>query len=372
MIYLDNAATTKPSKSVVDSMMQVYEIQYGNASSLHQFGRQAKKLLEDSRRIFAQSIGAKAQDIIITSGGTESNNIALHALAKKRPHKKHIISSSIEHASVKNVLKDFMAQGYDITFLPVNEQGIVDMIDLQTAITEDTAFVTIMSVNNEVGSRQPIEDIATLLREKDIPFHTDYVQAYGTFKIDVMSMPVTALSVSAHKINGPKGIGFLYLNHAATYTSLLKGGGQEHDMRPGTENIPSIVGFATAVSELDSMDLQRHYTLLSQCLKEALEKQGIDGVINGQWEGISKNTKIQNIWVKQPAQKILTQLDLNGVMVSAGSACTAGSLNPSDVLLAMYPNEPQRAKESIRISFSKETTVEDIERFVEILGRFTV
>lgn len=372
MIYLDNAATTKPSKKVLESMMQAYEVQYGNASSLHQLGRHAKKALEDSRRIFAQSIGAKEQDIIMTSGGTESNNMALYALAKQAPHKKHIISSSIEHASIKNVLKAFMTQGYDVTFLPVDENGLVHVADVHAALREDTCFVTLMSVNNEVGSKQPIEEIATLLYDRQIPFHTDFVQAYGMVDMNVMETPVTAMSVSAHKINGPKGIGFLYLKNATTYTPLLKGGGQESDMRPGTENIPAIVGFATAVSELDVAASQRHYAALAEQLKNTLEKHHIDGVINGQWDGEYKNAKIQNLWVKKSAQKILTQLDLSGVLVSAGSACTAGSLKPSDILLAMYPNQPERAQESIRISFSKDTTHEDIERFVEILGRFTV
>lgn len=372
MIYLDNAATTKPSKKVVESMMQAYEMVYGNASSLHQFGRMAKKALEDSRRIFAQSINANVQDIIITSGGTESNNMALHALAKKTPHKKHIISSSIEHASVKNVLKDFMLQGYDITFLPVNDKGVISLTDLQSALREETCFVTIMSVNNEVGSQQPIEEIAHLLSERQIPFHTDFVQGYGVVEMSVETLPITALSVSAHKINGPKGIGFLYLKNAKMHTSLLKGGGQEQDMRPGTENIPTIVGFAEAVSDLSLSDANRHYERLASKLKQSIAQSGLDVVINGQWSGDGKIEKIQNIWVKQSAQKILTQLDLNGVMVSAGSACTAGSLNPSNVLLEMYPDQPNRAKESIRISFSKETTDEEVERFVEILSRFTV
>lgn len=369
MIYFDNAATTKPLQEVVDTITKVLSVAYGNPSSLYGLGRQAKQQLEQARREIAQSIHANSEDIIFTSGGTESNNFALMALAKATS-KKHIVSSCIEHPSVKNVLQQLEKQGYTVTFLPVDNYGRVSVEAVKQAVTDQTAFVSVMSVNNEVGSIQPIQEIAAYLEEKAIPFHTDAVQSYGVLPIDVASTPITALSVSAHKIHGPKGIGFLYLKDAKTYEPLLYGGGQERGLRSGTENLANILGFASAVKALVTVE-SGYFEQLQHYLLTALEASGIPFELNGSLDSDKKIAKTVNIWLKKPAQKLLIQLDLENICVSAGSACSAGSLKASDVLLAMY-GDHERASESIRLSFSRENTVAEIDTFIEKLKRYTL
>lgn len=372
MIYLDNAATTFMSHDVITEMTHAMQQIGGNPSSTYQLGRRAKKALENARVVMGQSINAQPKDIIFTSGGTESNNTALYALAKQSD-KKHIMTTTIEHPSVYEVMKQFEKDGYTITYLPVNEQGQIAVEQVEQALRADTAFVSIMAVNNETGAIQPIRDIALLLQKHNIPFHSDCVQAYGVLPIDVQKTPVTMVSVSSHKIHGPKGVGFLYVNGGQLAYPLLRGGGQEHNRRSGTENIHSIIGFAKAVEQLNIMDNINHFTTLQDTLINGLEMADVPFAINGYLHHDHKTPKIVNLYFKGiPSSKLLIQLDLEGIMVSAGSACSAGSLLPSRVLLEQFPENKERASQSIRISFSKMTTVEEIELLVEKLQKFTV
>lgn len=372
MIYLDNAATTKLLPEVVEVMSEVLANDYGNPSSLYQLGRQAKHRMNQARQIVAQSIGARPHEIIWTSGGTEANNMALYSLAYTQT-KRHIISSVIEHPSVLKVLQDLEQKGFQVTYLPVNEKGLISLSDLERALREDTSFVTIMSVNNEVGSIQPIKEIAELLVQHNIYFHTDAVQAYGNMPLNMAALPITMMSVSAHKIHGPKGIGCLYVRDKIPFIPLFLGGGQESNRRSGTENLHNIVGFAKAVQLLHATERSVHFQRLHQYFLTLLEQSGIAYALNGSACMHEKSFKIANIWFKNIlSSKLLIQLDLKHIMVSAGSACSAGSLQASPVLKQMYPNTPKRAEESIRISFSYDNTLTEIETLIEILKEFAV
>lgn len=372
MIYLDNAATTAVSDTVLDAMLPILKHVYGNPSSIYQFGRLAKQHVEQARQTIANSIHAKPSAIIFTSGGTESNNTALMSLARTTT-KKHIISTCIEHPSIKTVLQQLETQGYDVTYLPVNANGCITVQQVKDAITDDTAFVTIMAVNNETGAKQPIEDIALLLHEQHIPFHTDAVQAFGTQSFNMAQTPIAMMSVSSHKIHGPKGIGFLYVNENALFQPFINGGGQESNRRSGTENVANIVGFAKAVELLNVQQRTAHFEQLQQTLLQLLNDKHIAYDVNGSIDLQHKTPKIINLYLKNTtASKLLIQLDLANIMVSAGSACSAGSLQPSAVLLQQYPNQSERARQSIRVSFSEATTIDDIQTFVEKLHKFTV
>ncbi|MBF0779838.1 MULTISPECIES: cysteine desulfurase family protein [unclassified Granulicatella] len=367
MIYLDNAATTQPFPEVIAEMQDVLINVYGNPSSVYQLGRQAKQKLNEARRMIAHSIGAKDSEIIFTSCGTESNNTALYSLAYAQ-EKRHIISTCIEHPSVMKVLKDLETKGFSVTYLPVDEHGIISLDDLEHAITSETSFATIMAVNNEVGSIQPIEQIAEILHRHHVFYHTDAVQAYGTLHFDMTQLPIDMMSVSAHKIHGPKGIGFLYIRDNTPFKPFILGGGQEQTQRSGTENLHNIVGFAKAVEMMNVSKRREHFNHLQHKFLSLLHASKLDYELNGLEDTSKKSSKIINIWFKHiPSSKLLIQLDLKHVMVSAGSACSAGSLKASPVLQCMYPSTPNRAIESIRLSFSEYNTEKDIETLVEIL-----
>lgn len=371
MIYLDNAATTQPYPEVIEVMEHALSEYYGNPSSTYRLARLAKQQLDEAKNGLARSIQASPDEIILTSGGTEANNTALYALAN-RCDKKHIVTTSIEHPSVFNVMKDLEQKGFLVTYLTPDETGCITVEQVEHALREDTSFVSVMMVNNETGARQPIASIGELLQGTDILFHTDAVQAYGTVEIDVTNGTVDMLSVSAHKIHGPKGIGFLYVKQGTPFEAYIKGGGQEQNRRSGTENLPAIVGFAKAVEFIDVKNRERHFRQLQETLLAEMDKNGISYLLNGTTSLAKHSPKIVNLWLKGiPSSKLLIQCDLKGIMLSAGSACSAGSLQPSRVIEAIYQDK-QRASESIRLSFSLDITVQDIQTVVETLKGFTL
>ncbi|WP_423189626.1 cysteine desulfurase family protein [Alkalibacterium sp. f15] len=368
-IYLDHAATTPMHPKVIDEMTDAMKNHYGNASSIHQIGRESKGILEEARLIFAKSINANPHEIIITSGGTESDNMAIIKTAEKRKdYGKHIITTAVEHPAVLEPMEHLESEGFEVTFLPVNEDGEITLEQVKEAIREDTILISIMYGNNEIGSLMPISAIGDYLKELDakIIFHTDAVQAYGTEDIDVKRDNIDLLSVSAHKINGPKGIGFIYINQATVIPRLIMGGEQENNKRAGTENIPAIVGFKKAVelrmgNKKESRDL---YSQHKRLFIKKLKNSGIDFNVNGSVE--KSLPHILSIHIKGvPAEKLLIHLDLAKIAVSIGSACTAGNIEPSHVLIALYDEKHPAVEETIRISFGQGVTEEAINKTVD-------
>lgn len=371
-IYLDNAATTPMAPEVIATMTEQMQVDFGNASSTHYFGRQAHTVLDTSRHTLAQSIHAKDNEIILTSGATESNNTAILQTAKLRANEgKRIITTAIEHHSVLKPMAYLESQGFDVVYLPVNEQGVIDLNDLKATLTPETILVSIMMGNNEVGSHMPIHEIGELVRESNAWFHTDATQTYGLLDIDVQADNIDLLAVSAHKINGPKQIGFLYVNDAIHLPSFVLGGEQEKKRRAGTENVPAVAGFAKAVELLTpavKADLQARYAGFRQQLLATLAANNIDFALNA--EGADQVGHVVNLWIKGVSTYVLQMnLDLAGFAISGGSACTAGDLEPSHVLIAMYGEHSPRVAESIRISFGRETTAEDVTAFAEALTK---
>ncbi|WP_251717271.1 cysteine desulfurase family protein [Lactobacillus agrestimuris] len=372
-IYLDNAGTTPMAPEVIDTMTEMMKNVFGNASATNYYGREAKNILETSRYTIAQSINAKDSEIIFTSGGTESDNTAIMQTAMLRQTEgKHIISTKIEHEAVLKPLKRLEKMGFEVTYLDVDEKGQINLEDLKKAIRPDTILVTIMTINNEVGSVQPIKEIGEIVAESNAWFHTDAVQAYGEIPLDVEEMKIDLLSTSAHKLNGPKLIGFLYERDGIDLPSYLQGGDQELKRRAGTENVPAIAGFAKA-AELHSNDAieknREKYLSFKKALVEGLKENGIDFEINGNLEE-NMAPQVINIWFKGiKSDVLLTNLDLDGIVGAAGSACTAGSLNPSHVLVAMFGADNPRVYESLRFSFSIENTMDDIHQLVETLTK---
>ncbi|AOO75650.1 cysteine desulfurase NifS [Latilactobacillus curvatus] len=371
-IYLDNAATTPMAPEVIATMTEQMQADFGNASSTHYFGRQAHTVLDTSRHTLAQSIHAKDNELILTSGATESNNTAILQTAKLRAKEgKRIITTAIEHHSVLKPMAYLETQGFDVIYLPVNEQGVIDLADLKAALTPETILVSIMMGNNEVGSHMPIHEIGELVRDSNAWFHTDATQTYGLLDIDVQADNIDLLAVSAHKINGPKQIGFLYVNDAIHLPSFVLGGEQEKKRRAGTENVPAVAGFAKAVELLTpavKADLQARYAGFKQQLLADLKANDIDFALNA--EGADQVGHVVNLWIKGVSTYVLQMnLDLAGFAISGGSACTAGDLEPSHVLIAMYGEDSPRVAESIRISFGHETSSEDVAAFAEELTK---
>ncbi|WP_281164904.1 cysteine desulfurase family protein [Liquorilactobacillus sicerae] len=373
-IYLDNAGTTPMASEVIKTMTTAMEQTFGNASSTHYFGRQARKVLDESRQIIASSINAKRDDqIVFTSGGTESDNTAVVQTALARQHEgKHLITTAIEHEAILKPMRYLESLGFEVTYLPVDQDGLISLDDLRQAIRPDTILVSIMTGNNEVGSHFPIHEIGQIVAESNAWFHTDAVQAYGLLDFDVQADQIDLLSTSAHKLNGPKFLGFLYRSDRVKFPSLIKGGDQELKRRAGTENVPAIAGFAKAVSLLDSAAKQakrQKFIKLQQRLLDDLRKKGVEFAVNG-GQRSDKLPHVLNLWFKGcPALPLLTNLDLNGIAVSAGSACTAGSVDPSHVLLAIYGKDSPRLNESLRFSFGFENTVAEIDYTVQILAK---
>ena len=367
-VYLDNAATTPMTPAVIAEMTARMKDTWGNASTGYSYGRQAKLLLENSRHILAQSINADDDEIVITSGGTESDNTAIIQTAFARQKLgKHIISTAIEHEAVLKPLHFLEEQGFTVTYLPVDENGNISLADFKAALRGDTILVTIMAGNNEVGSRMPIHEIGEILADHQAWFHTDAVQAYGLLPIDVKRDHIDLLSTSAHKLNGPKMMGFLYRRNGINFPSYLKGGDQETKRRAGTENVPAVAAFAKAVA-VDTAEekarRQARYYHFKQRIVNGLRENGVDFAINGEIKPDNLN-HVLNIWFKGISTYVMqTDLDLAGIAVSGGSACTAGSIEPSHVLTAMFGPDSPRISQSIRISFGALNTDEDIDKLI--------
>lgn len=378
-IYLDNAATTPMAPEVIDSMTKAMQNVFGNASAVNSFGRDARFVLDQSRHIIAQSINAKLDnEIIFTSGGTESDNTAIIQTAMKRKNEgRHLITTAIEHEAVLKPMHYLETQGFEVTYLPVDKNGLISLEDLKRELRDDTILVSIMSGNNEVGSRMPIHEIGEIVANSNAWFHTDAVQAYGLVDIDVQADHIDLLSTSAHKLNGPKFLGFLYERDGLKLEPYIRGGDQEVMRRAGTENVPAIAGFATAVKIDDSEEkakrTKRYYGFKHQLI-DGLKKNQIDFEVNGKVDQ-GELPHVINIWFKGiPNDAFITNLDLNGIAVAAGSACTAGSLEPSHVLKAMFGKDSKRTTESIRFSFGIKNTAEEIDQTVaaitKIVNRF--
>lgn len=360
-VYLDHAATSPVHPEVIETMAEIEKTFFGNPSSIHRFGRDARKQVEQARATIAESIGAKENEIVFTSGGTEADNLAIIGTALKRK-RGHIVTTAIEHHAVLKACEYLETLGFHVTYVPVERDGIVRVDAIRSAIRNDTFLVSVMLANNEVGTIQPIREIGNLLKDTPIVFHTDAVQAYGLMSIDVNELGVDLLSTSAHKLNGPKGIGFLYVKEGIALSPLLYGGEQEKKRRAGTENVPAIVGFQKAVqiSEQTRESKRAEYEKFRNAMLELFEENKIDYYING--HGSQRLPHILNVsFSKTTAEALLVSLDLAGVAASSGSACTAGTLQPSHVLKAMFPDDEERVKSAIRFSFGYGNTLEDIE-----------
>lgn len=369
MIYLDNAASTKISTAALKAMNEAYD-SFGNPSSGHEAGMAALKLLEDARQTIATAIGCKSENIIFTSGGTEADNLAIRSAAEtgKLRGKTHIISSKTEHHAVLHTLSYLELNGYDVTYLDVDSEGLVSPSDVRAAIRPDTCLVTIMLVNNETGAKQPIQEIGQICKEAGVPLHTDAVQAVGHIHVDVEELGVDYLSASAHKFHGPQGVGFLYVRDPHQAVPIMYGGGQEQGLRPGTENVPGIVGMAVALAEFH--DNEEYHCRHLQVLRRELEKLllSIPGVtINSPKSEADRVPGILNISVADvPGYLLVQALSSEGVCVSTGSACTTGDPVPSHVLTAMgIPR--QEAETAIRISLSRDNGSDEISRADESL-----
>jgi cysteine desulfurase len=361
-IYLDHAATTPMHPRVIEKMMEVMNHNFGNPSSIHSFGREARHYIDLARETLAKSIGAKENEIVFTSGGTEADNMALFGVAESYQHKgKHIITTQVEHHAVLHACQRLEKMGYEVTYLPVDKTGIVSINDLSEALRTDTILVSIMYGNNEVGSIQPIKEIGELLKPHQALFHTDAVQAYGIEDIDVNELNIDLLSVSAHKINGPKGTGFLYVRDKVKLIPRAYGGEQERKRRAGTENVAAIVGFQTAVqiATEERLSNREKYQGFKKTFIDHLNKQNVDFSINGLLEHSLPHV-LNLSFPGTNVEAMLVNLDLAGIAVSSGSACTAGSIEPSHVLVAMFGKESDVLINSIRFSFGFTTTEDQI------------
>ena len=361
-IYLDNAATTKTAPEVVEAMLPYFSQFYGNPSSIYSLAAESKKAITDAREVIAESLGAKAQDIYFTAGGSEADNWALKAAAEAYAAKgKHIITSAIEHHAILHTCQYLEKQGYEVTYVGVDENGILKLDDLMAAIRPDTILISVMFANNEIGTIQPIKKIGEIAKEHGILFHTDAVQAYGQLPINVDEYQIDMLSASGHKLNGPKGIGFLYIRKGLKLRSLIHGGGQERSRRAGTENVPGIVGFgAAAARAMATMRERTEYEIqLRNYLISEIEAKIPYCRLNGDREKrLPNNINFSFKFIE--GESLLIMLDMKGICASSGSACTSGSLDPSHVLLAIgLPHEI--AHGSLRLTISEETTKEEVD-----------
>ncbi|WP_075982409.1 cysteine desulfurase family protein [Bacillus massilinigeriensis] len=366
-IYLDHAATTPMHPNVIKAMVTCMENQFGNPSSIHTFGREARHIVDKAREALASSINAESNEIIITSGGTEADNFAIIGVAEANQQKgNHIITTQIEHHAVLHTCQQLEKKGFDVTYLPVDETGRISIEDVKSALRDDTILVTIMYGNNEVGTIQPIKEIGELLKSHPANFHTDAVQAYGIEKIDVKELGIDLLSVSAHKINGPKGIGFLYAKNNLKLAPRMFGGEQERKRRAGTENVASIAGFheAVKIAQTEMEKREKLYVEYKKVMIDTLKKFQINFTINGLIENSLPHV-LNLSFPGTDVEAMLVNLDLAGIAVSSGSACTAGSIDPSHVLVAMFGKESERLRNSIRFSFGFTNTKAQIEHAAE-------
>ncbi|HHB2170553.1 cysteine desulfurase family protein [Bacillus cereus group sp. BfR-BA-01424] len=376
-IYLDHAATSPTHPEVVEKMIPYMTETFGNPSSIHFYGRQTRHAVDEARRACARSIHASPNEIIFTSGGTEADNLALIGVARANRHKgNHIITTQIEHHAILHTCELLEREGFEVTYLPVDETGRVQVSDIQKALTEETILVSVMFGNNEVGTMQPIAEIGKLLKEHQAYFHTDAVQAYGLVEINVKEFGIDLLSISAHKINGPKGVGFLYAGTNVKFEPLLIGGEQERKRRAGTENVPSIVGLHHAILLAEKTREQKNaqYEEFKDIMVSVFQNEGITFEVNGNLE--YRLPHVLNIsFTGMNIEPFLVNLDLAGIAVSSGSACTAGSIDPSHVLVAMFGKDSDQIRSSVRFSFGLGNTKEQIEKAayetVKIVKRLT-
>lgn len=370
MIYLDNAATTKTAPEVVEAMLPYFTEYYGNAGGIYGLGNKSKRAVIDAKETIAATLGAEPNEIYFTAGGTESDNWAVKACYETyRDKGKHIITTKIEHHAVLHTCEYLSKQGAEITYLDVDEDGLIDLEQLEKAIRPDTILVSVMSANNEIGTVQPVKEIGKIAAKHGILFHTDAVQAYGQLPIDVAECHIDMLSASAHKFNGPKGVGFLYIGKKARIHSFIHGGQQERGRRAGTENIPGIVGMAAAV--------KRAYRIMEEKTAKEVELRDylisrVEREISGtRLNGHRTNRLPGNVnfsFASVESETALIMLDMQGICASGGSACTTSSIDPSHVLLATG-SSPETARGALRLTLSEENTKEEMDIVVEELKR---
>ena len=368
LIYLDNSATTPIHPDVLEAMMPYLTEQYGNPSSIYSIGQAAKEAVENARLQVAEAIGAKPGEIYFTGCGSESDNWAIKGIAKAKEKKgKHIISSAIEHHAVLHTLESLQKQGFEVTYLPVDETGKIQISDLKEAIRPDTILITVMMANNEIGTIEPIAEIGAVAKEHGIVFHTDAVQAVGSIPVDVTKLGVDLLSMSAHKFRGPKGVGALYVKNGIRPEIFMHGGAQERARRAGTENVASIVGMGKAISmataalpqKTEKISAMRDYLIKN--IQEKIPYVKLNGHPADRLPG---NVNFSFRFIE--GESLLLLLDLNGIAASSGSACTSGSLDPSHVLLALgLPHEI--AHGSLRLSIGEQNTQEEMDKVLEVL-----
>ncbi|WP_195536551.1 cysteine desulfurase family protein [Bacillus paralicheniformis] len=369
-IYLDHAATSPTDPRVVEKMLPYLTENFGNPSSIHSFGRESRKWLDGTRELIAREIGAHPNEIVFTSGGTEADNMAILGTALAREQQgRHIITTKVEHHAVLHTCNRLEEMGFDVTYLDVDESGRISAEQVKDALRDDTILVTVMYGNNEVGTIQPIDEIGDLLKDHRALFHTDAVQAFGFLPIDVQKSRIDMMSVSGHKLNGPKGTGFLYVNENVKLSQLLFGGEQERKRRAGTENVPGIAGLGEAVllSGQEREEKSALYRRFKDIVIRTLEADGVSFDVNGSREHSLPH--ILNLYFPGVSvESLLVNLDMAGIAVSSGSACTAGSVLPSHVLSAMFGEEDDRLTSSIRISFGFGNTEEQVKRAAKELA----
>ena len=366
MIYLDNAATTKTAPEVVDAMLPYFSEYYGNASTIYSLGAESKKAMDHARQIIADSLGAKPEEIYFTAGGSESDNWALKATAEAYASKgKHIITTKIEHHAILHTCEYLEKRGFEITYLNVDRDGLISLDELKAAIRPDTILISVMFANNEIGTIEPIAEIGEIAKEHGVLFHTDAVQAYAQVPINVDEMHIDMLSASGHKLNGPKGIGFLYIRKGVKIRSFVHGGAQERSRRAGTENIPGIVGLGAAVERaMRIMDSKTQREIeLRDYLIGRLENEIPHCWLNGhRTKRLPNNINCSFLFIE--GESMLIMLDMKGICASSGSACTSGSLDPSHVLLAIGLKH-EEAHGSLRLTLSEDSTKEEMDIVAE-------
>ena len=366
MIYLDNAATTKTAPEVVDAMLPYFSEYYGNASTIYSLGAESKKAMDHARQTIADSLGAKPEEIYFTAGGSESDNWALKATAEAYASKgKHIITTKIEHHAILHTCEYLEKRGFEITYLNVDRDGLISLDELKAAIRPDTILISVMFANNEIGTIEPIAEIGEIAKEHGVLFHTDAVQAYAQVPIHVDEMHIDMLSASGHKLNGPKGIGFLYIRKGVKIRSFVHGGAQEKSRRAGTENIPGIVGLGAAVERaMRIMDSKTRKEIeLRDYLIGRLENEIPHCWLNGhRTKRLPNNINFSFLFIE--GESMLIMLDMKGICASSGSACTSGSLDPSHVLLAIGLKH-EEAHGSLRLTLSEDSTKEEMDIVAE-------
>lgn len=366
MIYLDNAATTKTAPEVVDAMLPYFSEYYGNASTIYSLGAESKKAMDHARQTIADSLGAKPEEIYFTAGGSESDNWALKATAEAYASKgKHIITTKIEHHAILHTCEYLEKRGFEITYLNVDRDGLISLDELKAAIRPDTILISVMFANNEIGTIEPIAEISEIAKEHGVLFHTDAVQAYAQVPINVDEMHIDMLSASGHKLNGPKGIGFLYIRKGVKIRSFVHGGAQERSRRAGTENIPGIVGLGAAVERaMRIMDSKTRKEIeLRDYLIGRLENEIPHCWLNGhRTKRLPNNINFSFLFIE--GESMLIMLDMKGICASSGSACTSGSLDPSHVLLAIGLKH-EEAHGSLRLTLSEDSTKEEMDIVAE-------